>query len=208
MAGTTWNPLDKSANCVLTNGNLTAGASGASNGARSVDGHLAGKYYWELTWNLTQTTDAVGISAAGASLTTAAPLAGQRCLLAQGGSIFLNGGTAVGGVGGSVSAGSVICIALDCTGSLIWFRVGAAGIWNNSAGNNPATGVGGVAMVTILGGLRLYAHEFTAAASATVVANFGDSAFTGAVPSGFVSGFPAGGDVVPGSQGARAMVLA
>ena len=208
MAGTTWNPADKSANCVLSNGNLTIGGSGSSNqGARSVDAHLAGKYYWECTWNNTSVSDVLGVSAAGASLIASVTTAGQRCLLNKNGSIFLNG-AAVAALAGPVSAGSVVCFALDCSGSLMWFRVGAAGLWNNGAGNNPATGVGGVVMGAVLGGLALYAHAFDGFAAATVVVNFGNSVFTGTVPVGFTSGFPAGADVVPGSQGARVMVLA
>jgi len=209
MANTTWNPADKSVNCVLSNGNLTIGGSGGTNqGARSVDSHLAGKYYWECTWNNTAVSDALGVSAAGASLTASVTTAGQRCLLNQPGNIFLNGGTSVGSVGGAVTAGSVVCFALDCTGSLIWFRVGAGGNWNNSAGNNPATGVGGIVMGAVLGGLALYAHAFVGFAAATVVANFGNSAFTGAVPANFASGFVAGGDVVAGGAQARVSILA
>jgi hypothetical protein len=86
----------------------------------------------------------------------------------------------------------VVCIALDAGARLIWFRVGAAGNWNGSAVNNPATGVGGVAITNLGVGIQIYPSVCFGVIGDQITANFGDSAFTGAVPAGFTSGFTAG----------------
>lgn len=190
MANTTWNPSDKATQIVLSNGNLTAGASAAVvAGVRSIDRQVYGKYYWECTWTtISNGNEGVGIASGTQSLSAAASAAGQQCMMAQAGTIYLNGVVAVNSFG-TVTSGTIVCIAVDCTNSLIWFRLGAAGNWNGNAAYSPGGG-GGVAMQSALGGLALYAKATLAATASSVTANFGDSAFTGAVPSGFTAGFP------------------
>jgi hypothetical protein len=85
----------------------------------------------------------------------------------------------------------VVCAALDLDNQLVWFRIGAAGNWNGSASNNPVTGVGGVSISrTGLGqGVDCYPWLFLVSSATSATANFGGSAFTGAVPSGFTSGW-------------------
>jgi hypothetical protein len=209
VAFTTWNPSDKSANCVLSNGNLTAGAStNAINGARSVDYHLAGKYYWEDTWVTTGASDCIGIATAAGSLTTGPTSPGPRCLLNQNATIYLNGTSTGVGLGGSITSGSVICIAVDLDNSRIWFRNGAAGNWNNSGTANPATGTGGVSITSQFAAQNTYATAIINLTNGHVTANFGSSAFAGVAPAGFTAGFPAGPDVVGGVAQALAMVMA
>ena len=93
---------------------------------------------------------------------------------------------------GTIADGTLVGIAADLTARLIWFRLGAAGNWNASASNNPATGVGGIVCNTSGVGIPTHPAYFGAAGSNVATANFGDSAFVGAVPSGFTSGFTAG----------------
>jgi hypothetical protein len=85
----------------------------------------------------------------------------------------------------------VVCIAFDVGARLAWFRKGAAGNWNGSASANPAIGAGGVAC-TLGDGIPLYPAVSFGGTGNVATANFGDTAFTGTVPSGFTSGFTSG----------------
>ena len=92
-------------------------------------------------------------------------------------------------------AGNIIGIALDRTARLIWFRLCPSGNWNGNASANPATGVGGLTLNTIAAASPLfstYALAGFVASGDVVTANFGDTAFSGVVPSTFTSGFTAG----------------
>jgi hypothetical protein len=107
----------------------------------------------------------------------------------------------VGGTGGSnisfgtITAGTVVCVAVDATARLIWYRLGAAGTWNNVAGRDPAIGSGGVSINNLGGGIQIYPVAAFTQNGDQITANFGDSAFAGTVPSGFTSGFTAGATV-------------
>src|SRR4029077_824676 len=114
------------------------------------------------------------------------------------GAIWVNNAN-TGSAIGVISSGNVIGVALDMTGLLIWFRIAPSGNWNGSGTANPATGVGGISISACFGAQAAYA-AFASTGSAgngnAVTANFGDSAFTGAVPAGFASGFSSGGAFV------------
>jgi hypothetical protein len=210
MPNTTWNPSDKSANITLSVGNLVATSITISMvTARAVDSRTSGKYYWECLCN----TFTSGTSAVGMAPSTAALNAG----IASGGSgagtfgLNRNGAIVVSAVAsgvtfGTITSGSLICLAVDLSAQRVWCRLGAAGNWNNNVANNPATGVGGVA-ITLGAALAGFPAVSLFANGDQVTANFGDSAFTGAPPSGFAAGFP-GPPVVPDTQGPRVMVLA
>lgn len=77
----------------------------------------------------------------------------------------------------------------------MWFRLGAAGNWNNVSGRDPATGAGGIAINTLGGAIPVYPAVLLSNNLDQITANFGDSAFTGTVPSGFTSGFTAGATI-------------
>jgi hypothetical protein len=98
---------------------------------------------------------------------------------------------------GARAAGDIIGIALDLGARLIWFRVAPSGNWNGSGTANPATGTGGVSIAG-LGSpaiTPLYAMASFAASADAATGNFGDTAFSGTVPSGFTSGFTAGASI-------------
>lgn len=199
MANTTWNGSDKSANCTLTGSNLIAtSAAAGTNWVRAVDKQVTGKFYWECTYN----TNAATNTAAGAASPTVNLLngftAGNPSFGSFGithiGTFYVDGAIAVSGFG-TIANGTVVCFAVDCTSRLVWIRLGAAGNWNNAAANNPATGVGGVAITSLTNGIPLYPAAVLTASGEQITANFGDSAFTGTVPSGFTSGFTAGASV-------------
>ena len=194
MANTTWSTTDKTSGITLSGGNLTAawGGSGTQN-IRSADRQVSGKYYWELIPAGTLSNHAVGVANAGTlanfSATNSATSVGAVWVNNTG--TVHSDGTLVGGVTGALAAGTAVCIALDLNAGLVWFRNSPAANWNGSATANPATGAGG--LVTPFKGL-FAAYPIVlwtgGAAGASETANFGDTAFTGTVPSGFTSGFP------------------
>jgi hypothetical protein len=209
MANTTWNPADKTTDCVLSNLNLTARANQfGTQSCRSIYGIATGKYYWECTFVDTGNT-ACGIAALATTLTGTGTsgVAGTAYVNNAGGSILING-PAGGASLGAFSAGQIACIALDLNAQLIWFRKAPAGNWNNSGTANPASGAGGFALTFVGAGVAAYALYSSANATPNglVTANFGDSAFTGVAPSGFAAGFP--GTAAVTANAVRAMVLA
>jgi hypothetical protein len=194
-ANTTWNPSDKSANCTLTGSNLIAtGAAAGTNWTRAVDKQITGKFYWECTYN----TNAGAGTGAGAAAPWASLVSGFSITptslgsfgLIHTGALYVDGSST--GLGfGSIANGTVVCFAVDCAARLVWVRVGAAGNWNTVAANNPATGVGGVA-ISLGAGIPLYPAAVLTGSAEQITANFGDTAFSGTVPSGFTAGWPAG----------------
>jgi hypothetical protein len=202
MAFTAWNPGDRT-NVTLSGSNLTAtGVAAGNGGVRSVNGFTSGKYYFEYTcttWAGLTMVLGVGNSSASLSSNTA----NQSVFYAGNGFIYINGAQQFPPAGIAPSNGDVICIALDLTNKLIWFRQGAAGSWNIAMGGSPSAGTGGldISAITSPGIYALMAHNSQAP---VITANFGDSAFVGIVPSGFIAGLGTPG----AAASARAMVLA
>ncbi len=199
MANTVWNGSDKTANCTLSGGNLIAtSASAGINSVRAVDKQALGKFYWECTCNITTTTNTgPGIATSNLSLSanqlTAAAVGCSA--VTKNGNIYVDGVNTGVPVIGALTNGSVVCIACDATARTVWYRLGVAGNWNGSAANNPATGVGGIAVNSLGNGFGIYPITWFGASGDQVTANFGDTAFVGAVPSGYTSGFTAGASV-------------
>ena len=196
----TWDPATVS-NVTLSGGNLIATNTGkvpANQGASvaAANAKTIGKYYFEATF-ITITGGAnlgVGIGTTvssypnlGASATT-----GNNGF--QTGAIWANGantGISVGAYSNTQIAG----VSVDLTNRKIWFRHSPSGNWNNSGTANPATNTGGI---TIPAGTMVPFVTFGGSggnANNVVTGNFGASAFSGAVPSGFTAGWPIGGDV-------------
>jgi hypothetical protein len=164
---------------------------------RAIIAQATGKYYWEVA----MTTWADGSTAIGVTNLTSTPSVWSAAGLAglcNNGVVYLSGNPLISGLG-ALTSGALVCFALDAAARLLWVRIGAAGNWNASATYNPATGVGGGSISSITGALCPVA-EFNIA-SETASANFGDSAFSGTVPSGFIAGFS------PSTASAQARVL-
>lgn len=191
MANTTWNPSDKSANVTLTGSNLIATASGASAWVRAVDKQITGKFYWECrptVWGNANT--GVGLCPGALAAPSGASAVGM-CAVFKSGTIWLDG-SSTGLTLGARAANDVIGIAVDFGARLAWFRVAAAGNWNGSATANPATGAEGISIPFMGIGIPGFPLSVMGANLDSITANFGDTAFTGTVPSGFTSGFTAG----------------
>jgi hypothetical protein len=195
MANTTWSTTDKTASVTLSNLNLTATSSGGNQGVRAVDRQITGKFYWEVTMTTAATIHAAGCANGVAALGSvyATPL--NAVIVYGTGSIWINNVNSGVSVGSFGAGGLVLCLAVDLGNRLFWAKNGAAGTWNGNAANNPATGIGGLNISTIAGGgLPLYpAAAF--GGGVAVTANFGDTAFSGAVPAGFTSGFTSGASI-------------
>jgi hypothetical protein len=186
-----WNPLD-SAKVTLSNANLTATTTGSATpvGVRATAGFSSGKKYFEatiVTW--AGNGSEIGLATASAELFGGAQTG--QAVMARGvlsfGGIHINS-TYSGSTLGTRANGDIIGIAVDLTAGLIWFRVTPSGNWNGSGTANPATAAGGISLGT-LSGNTLFPLYGGAIAGEVTTANFGASAFNGAVPSGFNAGW-------------------
>ena len=171
---------------IATNTGTTASNQGAH--VISTSGKTSGKYYFEGTFTTLAGGNNYGIGIGDPATTyTNMSFATTGGMMFRSGNIWANGNSGVSL--GARSAGNVIGIAADLDNHKIWFRVAPSGNWNNSGTANPATNTGGITITTntmvpfgIFGGTGGVANN-------VLTANFGASAFTGTVPSGFTSGW-------------------
>jgi hypothetical protein len=187
MANTTFNPSDKTSSVTLSGGNLIANSISTSQGVRAIDWQITGKFYFEYTYD-SGASPLFGLSSRSTNVDFSG---GSQCYVRNSGLIFVNE-ISTGISLGSIATTNIVCIAVDLSARLVWFRKQAAGLWNNNASANPATGVGGIAITL---GLGIPAAPHVGLPVAQVTANFGDTAFSGAVPSGFTAGFTAGASI-------------
>jgi hypothetical protein len=181
-APTAWSVPDK-VNTTLTNANLTATGAGGTGSGRAVVSPSSGKFYWEFTF-VTQTVvgTGAGFGSTGAALPINTAGAGATGLNANGG-IYVNGSlqTSIS----SRSNGDIIGVAIDVGAKIIWYRLAPSGNWNGSGTANPATGAGGFDLSSLT--FPIIPSYFIANTN-VITANFGGTAFSGAVPAGFASG--------------------
>ena len=206
MANTAFNPSDKSASVALTGSNLIATSSATLQWGRAVDRQVAGKFYWEVTaTTFAITSSGIGIASTAANLSVgfSSTVAPWTCAILRSGLIYVDS-VYTNITLGTITSGTVVCIAVDLTNRRIWFRLGAAGNWNNNAANNPATGVGGISH-SIGAGIPAQPAFHLNGNLEAITANFGDAAFVGAVPSGFTSGFTAGASVPTNAIASQAL---
>lgn len=191
-AFTTWSTTDKSASLTLTGGNLIATSGLNAQGVRGAHPKRTGRYYVEYTSTTTQNAGSmVGFATAATLLITGQAASAIQFAANTTRAYDYFGNTSVSGSAGGFTTGSVVCCAIDLDAALVWFRTGAAGNWNGNAANNPATGVGGlnISAAGLGRGIDAYPYALMGQTSNSVTANFGGSAFTGAVPAGFTSGW-------------------
>jgi len=179
-------------NISLSNNNLTATTTSASvGGVKLADAcsRNSGKFYIEYTLTTTtsggSTGPGIGITSAFYSSLGLNATGGVMMYPKSNGNIWSNGSNLQ--TLATRSSGDVIGMAIDLDNRKAWYRVAPSGNWNGQPTDNPATNTGGV---TILAGFIVPFYVSNANAQVTT-ANFGASAFTGAVPSGFTSGWPA-----------------
>jgi hypothetical protein len=178
-------------NATLSNGNLTATHANTvtNSGARSASAKSSGKFYFEIQ----VVTGHGSFDFMGLILTTGAYsdlVGGTKCTAISRGGGSINSNNIAQGISMAAFAdGSIMGMAVDLDARLAWFRKGA--VWNAGGAANPATGTGGV--IVAAGSFMpfvSFAGTGTAANDAYTI-NCGASAFSGAVPAGFTSGWPA-----------------
>lgn len=193
-AATTWNAADKVGEITLSGGNLTA-ARNATTGpfygnVRATNARTTPiRGYFENTV-VSLTAPAVGPVGLGVA-NSSAPLTAFLGSDANGIAYFCDtpGSVSIGGVTiasiGAYAAGDRIDVAVDLVALQIWFRKNG-GIWNGSAGADPATNVGGFSIAS-LGPAAYPAGTVRNTMPNSFTANFGAAAFAGAVPAGFAA---------------------
>lgn len=183
-------------NVTLSNGNLTVTHSNttANAGARSTALKSSGKFYFEVTaTDLDGAFDAIGILTAAGTLTNLVTN-GTNCgvVYRASGAIWGNGASSSMAIG-AIADGDIIGVAVDLDNERIWFRKAPSGNWNGSGTADPATNTSGANISSFSGTTMGPAVGFGGtgtAAGDNFTGNFGASAFTGSVPSGFTSGWP------------------
>jgi hypothetical protein len=187
----TWNPLDKTASCTLSNGDKTATAGATDQAVRGNVGKSSGKWYFELVQgsNIWNSAGAIpfGISKAAflfgaANIGVDANSAGVNTNLSD----YRFNGSSTGGnpdPGDFSSAGGVLMVAFDADAGHLWF--GLNGTWGGIGGvtGNPGAGTG--ACITGIGAGPWY-PTVTNSASGDIIhlyASLADCAY--APPSGF-----------------------
>jgi hypothetical protein len=170
-------------NAALSNNDLMV-TSTSQGGVRGLTGQSTGKYYIEYTVVVSGFIDtAMGI---GTETVSVFNVAGVGTAIIRGsGEIRINNVSGV--IFPTLTTGQVIRVAVDLTARRIWFRPPGQN-WNGNASYDPATGVGGYDISMLTG--ALYPYFNCTQASQSITANFGDSAFANAVPSGFTAGWP------------------
>lgn len=182
----------------LSGGNLivtAAGGTATNQGAHVIaaSGKSAGKIYLELALSAVGggTNVGFGIGTPSSTYTAMGNNATTGVMVFNSGNVYANGGNAGVSFGLLVGTGGTFGVAVDLDNRKLWFRLGAAGNWNTNVANSPVTNVGGIA---IPAGTMVPFCTFgsTAGSNSTfTTANFGASAFIGALPSGFTSGWVA-----------------
>jgi len=176
----------------LSNGNLTATrniTSATAGGARSTALKSSGKYYFEVTVGAMHgNNNGVGVVTAATTYTQFGVGQGGPVIGFLGGAIFANNAN-TGVALGAIVTGNVVSLAVDFATGAAWFRKNG-GLWNNSGTADPATGTGGLGSGVIPAAPMLGFGGTGALANDAMTANFGQTAFVYAVPSGFTSGWP------------------
>jgi hypothetical protein len=174
----TWNPSDKSASITLSGSDLVASNSDAStnHSVRAIRGKSTGKWYWEITVNFATANNGSEIGAGSSSV----GLDGLMRNSATGWTFQENGyygnNFTYFNAGLVWATGDIISVAIDMDAGKIWWRKN--GTWTSG---NPADGSS-----PKFSNLSGTVYPMCSAKGTTqYTANFGDSAFTYSVPSGF-----------------------
>lgn len=198
MPITTWDPANTGAAITLSGSNLVATtnstAAVSTHGTVGYLGNSGSLLYFETAANTVVTagnTWGIGICVTADSLTAYVGGAGGRSAgLYQNGKVFNN--TTSGTTYFTFASGALIGTAVDFLHGKLWFTNNGT-TWNNAAigSQNPATNTGGYStfattpftgaftIVPCFGGLGSTGNIATA--------NFGATAFSYAVPSGFIA---------------------
>lgn len=195
----TFDPATSSASVTLTNGNLTGTAGPFATGkqqqtARSTISHTTGKWIFEVTAGTITSNWAVGIcngtfdpgNGLGADINGVGFYPVSPIMAG-----YFNNVQGFGAAAGTAADvnGAIFTVAFDAAAQLYWVTSPAmraaygAAAWNDSGTANPGTGVGGLSYSGLTG--AVYAVWNTADTTGSATVNFGASAFSVAIPTGF-----------------------
>lgn len=182
---TRWDPAAKGTNITLSNTNHTASDTLFGDNGKVLGGptsHSSGKWYLEYSSITSSNSFIIGFGKSTISLNdnTLTGMIG----IDQTGSYRTDGGSGASGLGTPV--GHTMAIAIDFDLGKIWFRYDNTGLWNGSGAADPATNVGGLSLFSVTGTFLPAAFLQNLAANG-VTLNAGDTAFSGAIPSGFTA---------------------
>jgi hypothetical protein len=178
----TWNPADKYGPLVLSNGNLrAAGVVFSEGGVRATLGRSTGKWYWEVTVTALNgsTNNRVGVGTSAMSLSSHMVSSATGWAYQFGNGNKINNGTSVA-YGSSLADADVIGIALDMDAGELKFYKNGTDL--------------GVAYTGLTG--ELFPAFSYSDNTSQVTANFGATAFTYSIPSGFSA--IGGNGIIPG----------
>ncbi|WP_256808136.1 hypothetical protein [Bradyrhizobium sp. Bra64] len=188
LSPTVWNPADYSSTVdVISGGGLTLTASvGGSGGARSTNPLAAGSAYFEITVNTNNSN--AGFSGIAKATIPPDQITNNPSNNTAGLGVYWSGPIfGVGGSGnlGAFANGNVLCVAVNLSSRLAWFRKNA-GLWNNSGTADPATSTGGLSY-SGMSTFTVYPFTGTGGGGDSSTLNAGASAFAQTMPSGFSS---------------------
>lgn len=188
FTSTTFNAADL-LNGSLSSDKLSFTGNASVGGVRSLFSTSTGKYYFEYTvspW--VGTNSCCGLGNATTDFSSSPTTSAGATMLLHGGQLYIDGSyTSI--TFGSITTGTIIGIAFDVPNKLIWYRTTPTGNWNTNVSANPAAGIGGASFSTIAA--PIFVVALTDLPNDTATANFGATAFSGAVPSGFTAGWGA-----------------
>lgn len=182
------------------NGATTGTTSFATNTYRRVPqlgfgtvSRSSGKLMFEITGTFTTNNIAVGVGNSSAALTSYPGAANSWGYTVNNpnANTYYNGGSATGADG--LTTGGTIGIYVDFGAQRLWYYSSTGGRYNSSPSADPATNTGGIDISAIMGSALFPVCGGAAegagvvAAPCSIVANFGASAFSSPVPSGFRS---------------------
>lgn len=171
----TWNPNDKGGSVTLSGSNLIATVAGASaHSVRANANNSSGKWYWEITVTTHSASGngTIGVVNASASMTASITSTANGLGINLGNGNIIFNGNAVGAIS-ACTTGDIISIAHNADTGAVTFRKNNANATTISGANVP-TG----SLYPAVGG-NANANDVV------LTANFGASAFTYSVPSGF-----------------------
>jgi hypothetical protein len=186
---------NESPGITLSGGNLIATWTTATTTyalIRSTTSKSAGKWYFESTDVVSASGfNAIGLANASLSMAGAVYLGQDHNGVGwqNGTGNIFSGGAPLGSCNSSNTGfvlNDVLGIAVDVSNSLLWVKDLTVGSnWNNSGAADPGTGVGGIDISSLTPVQPLYVAVGIYATPRSMSVNFGASAFTGSVPSGF-----------------------
>jgi hypothetical protein len=159
-----------------------------------VPGKSAGKFYYEVTLTNWATGGSIGVGGVGTPTTSFGDMqsgsVGGVMLSSSGGQIWSN--FTIPASIGTLANGNVIGFAINLDARMFWCRlvVPTVGLWNGTPTGDPTNPVSGVLLpVGLLTPFCTFGGASTGPGN-KVTTNFGAQGFHGAIPIGYIEGWP------------------